>query len=137
LYWLIVALSNKYRPFYKFEGQLWLVTFHDNLQLLIEALYSIHLNEQPGQEILRPLRKELKKYAQPIPYDPMSIVESFCKPYRIEHARRELLEWLWAGILYNEKYPKEIDRELITMVYEWVLFLIEAAYVLNESDDYP
>jgi len=104
--WLRVALINTTSPYSSSSDREKLCEFYDQLLLLIEALHSIsedtHLHEEQ--------------------------VSTFFKQFSIEYIRRELADFLEAGIGYEGKYPNGFTPWLGWMAYNNIQCPTEAAY---------
>lgn len=104
--WLRVALINTNSPYSSGSDREKLCEFYDQLFLLVETLYSItegiNLHEEQ--------------------------VSSFFEQFSIEYTRRELADFLEAGIGYDGQYPNGFTPWQAWMTYNNIQCLTEAAY---------
>jgi hypothetical protein len=104
--WLRVALINTNSPYSSGSDREKLCEFYDQLFLLVEALYP-----SSGDTILHEEQ-----------------VSTFFKQFSIEYIRRELADFLEAGIGYDGNYPNGFTPWQAWMTYNNVQCLTEAAY---------
>lgn len=64
------------------------------------------------------------------PANPKQLIELFFSKYAIEHVRRELADWLEAGIDYESSIPGGIAKRHIFSTHKDISCLVEAAYYL-------
>ena len=123
--WLHVALVNSDSAYSDGDGREVLHEFYDQLLLFIEALYVIY--EVPAAHKAYCLSAEQMA-------DPRQVVAAFFQQFSIEYIRRELHDFLDAGIGYAGVYPDGFTPWQAWMVYGWVECLVEGAYRLNGGD---
>jgi len=119
--WLRVAVTNTESPYSVGNGREILYDFYEQLLPFVEALYinsttdiyhtSLYLNEE--------------QYA-----DPDRVITAFFQQFPMEYVRRELADFLEAGIGYDGNYPNGFSPWQALMTYNHMLCLIEAAYRL-------
>jgi hypothetical protein len=117
--WLRVALVNSDSPHNDGDGREILHEFYDQLLLFIESLYVIY--EAPAGHKAYCLSAEQLA-------DPGQVVAAFFQQFSIEYIRRELHDFLDAGIGYAGVYPDGFTPWQAWMVYNWVECLVEGAW---------
>jgi hypothetical protein len=140
--WFRTALlNNRCRYTDNSMGREILSEFYDQLHLLIQALFVINEKGQSTNgELLSP-EKLLEKYKRyDIPFlsknqitDPTSVVVAFYEIFSIEYVRRELRDFLDAGVGYEGSYPNWFTPWQAFMAYEGITCLTEAAYHLCQQ----
>jgi hypothetical protein len=63
------------------------------------------------------------------------VINNFFTQFPITYVRRELWDWLHAGISYNGNFPENMDCEIIFYTYESVLCLVEAGYQIYKKGE--
>ena len=111
--WLRVALINTQSPYSNSNGREILYEFYELLILFVEVLHAQSKNQQ---------------------LDNLStIITDFFRKCPIDYLRRELADFLEAGIGYESTYPNGFSPWQAWMAYNHVLCLVEAAYQLYLS----
>lgn len=109
--WLRVALINTQSPYSNGKGREILYEFYELLILFIEALHGISENEKLD--------------------NPSTIIVDFLRKCSIDYLRRELADFLEAGIGHDGTYPNGFSPWQAWMAYNHVLCLVEAANQLH------
>ncbi|MBO9200602.1 MULTISPECIES: hypothetical protein [Niastella] len=119
--WLRVAVISAESPYSDGNGRAILYEFYDQLLAFVEALYLnsatdrhlilLYLNEEQGA-------------------DPAGVITAFFQQFSIEYIRRELADFLEAGIGHDGAYPNGFSPWQAWLAYNHVLCLVEAAYQL-------
>jgi hypothetical protein len=119
--WLRVGVTNTESPYSAGKGREILYDFYEQLLPFVEALY-INSTTDLYQTSLY-LTEE--QYA-----DPAGVITAFFHQFPMEYVRRELADFLEAGIGYDGNYPNGFSPWQALMTYNHMLCLIEAAYRL-------
>ena len=108
--WLRVAVINAESPYSSGNGREVLYEFYEQLLPFVEALHGMAENS---------------------PFDGLPpVITGFFSLFSIEYIRRELIDFLEAGIGYAGNYPDGFTPWQAWMTYNHVLCLVEAAYQL-------
>jgi hypothetical protein len=122
--WLRVAVINTESPYSDGNGRAILYEFYDQLLTFVEALF---INSSTDRYLtLLYLNEEQAS-------DPSGVITSFFQQCPIDYIRRELADFLEAGIGHDGPYPNGFSPWQAWMAYNHVLCLIEAAYQLYLS----
>ncbi|THU41185.1 hypothetical protein FAM09_03465 [Niastella caeni] len=108
--WLRVALVNTQSPYSNGNGREMLYEFYEQLIPFVEGLNLLAEDEQPA--------------------DPSPVVTGFFQQCPIDYIRRELADFLEAGIGHDGSFPNGFSPWQAWMTYNHVLCLVEAAYQL-------
>jgi hypothetical protein len=119
--WLRVAVVSSESPYSDGEGRKILYEFYDQLLIFIEALYVLS-EPKPGY---RPSVLNDEQLA-----DPAQVITTFFQQFSLDYLRRELYDFLDAGIGYDGNYPNGFTPWQAWMTYNHVLCLVEGAYRL-------
>ncbi|OQP54323.1 hypothetical protein A4H97_22840 [Niastella yeongjuensis] len=119
--WLQAAVSNRAGCYSESNSQAVLMEFYEWLLQLVEALYL--LSENKCQD--HPTHLTADQQA-----NPMKVITGFFTVYTIEYARRELSDFLDAGISHDGNYSDGFTPWLAWMTYNHVTCLVEAAFQL-------
>jgi hypothetical protein len=119
--WLQVALINTAGPYSNNNSREMLTEFNERLIILVEALYL--LSEKMPQIQFTHLTAAQQA-------NPSSILHEFFQLFTIEYARRELCDFLDAGIGYDGDYRDGFTPWLAWMTYNHITCLVEAAFQL-------
>jgi hypothetical protein len=109
--WLRVAVINTQSPYSAGNGREILYDFYEQLLPFVEALYVLSEDADAVQST-----------------DPTSVITAFFQQFSIDYARRELCDFLEAGIGYDGNYPNGFSPWQAWMSYNHLLCLTEAAY---------
>ena len=112
--WFRVALINAEGPYADGNAQELLYEFYEQLLLLVQALHELSNNNQFS--------------------DLSTVVTGFFQHFSIEYIRRELADFLEAGIGHQGNYPDGFTPWLAWMTYNDILCLVEAAYQLYKTN---
>lgn len=119
--WLRVALINKMSPYTAAIDREILYEFHDQLLPFVEAVYC----KSEDSPHYSPAYLNEEQLA-----DPSLAITAFFQQCPIEYIRRELTDFLEAGIGYEGQYPNGFSPWQAWMAYNHILCLVEAAYQL-------
>ncbi|OQP42770.1 hypothetical protein A4H97_11435 [Niastella yeongjuensis] len=119
--WLQVAVINTASPYSSNDGQEILAEFYESLLQLVEALYLLSEN-MPKTQVLH-LTTEQQA-------NPTEVLHEFFTVFTIDYVRRELCDFLDAGIGYDGDYPDGFTPWLAWMTYNHINCLMEAAFQL-------
>jgi hypothetical protein len=122
--WLRVAVVSSESPYSDGDGREVLYAFYDQLLVLVEALYVLY--EGPANYSPSCLSGEQLA-------DPRRVIAAFFQQFSIEYVRRELCDFLDAGLGYDGVYPNGFSPWQAWMVYNHVVCLVEGAYRLYGS----
>lgn len=124
--WLRVAMVNSDSPYSDGDSLAILHEFYDQLLLFIEALYVIY--EAPAEHKAYCLsEKQLT--------DPKQVVTAFFQQFSIEYIRRELHDFLDAGIGYAGVYSNGFTPWQAWTCYNHVVCLVEGAWRLYVTNN--
>lgn len=137
--WLRAALTNGNIAYDEGEERAALMRLYDALLPLIEALHLINeQNKQLPGSLREPMHPDVAKYNAPKLLEeaeqrnPMMVVRKFCEAFSLVYVRRELHCFVHAAVTMQGDYPNHFSPAVALQVYDEVLALVEAAYVLNE-----
>jgi hypothetical protein len=100
-------------PYSAGNGREILYEFYEQLLPFVEALYVLSENKTAAQSA-----------------EHTSVITAFFQQFSIDYIRRELADFLEAGIGYEGSYPNGFSPWQAWMSYNHVLCLAEAAYQL-------
>jgi hypothetical protein len=123
--WLFVAISADCHIYEEGEQRKQLLTFQDQLLVLIEALFVIHSQNEEKESLKDAEKPRLLSHDQIA--NPMQAVTTFIEKFPISYCIRELNDWLEAGITYAGDYPDNMSELQVLLTYRNVLCLIRAA----------
>lgn len=130
--WLHVAMCTDLIVYENGDRRTGLMIFFNELRRLIEGLYLLKIkkfnlskdfDDSPIPELDGVALFYIEYYEMPA-----SIISEFCTKFSIEHCRRELWDWMHAGISYGYTYPEDLNEVQILYTYEDIECLTEAAY---------
>jgi hypothetical protein len=118
-----------------------LCEFHDQLQLLIQALFILIRNSeftdgqpvQPEEWLENYNRYDLPSLSNDQIANPTYVIVGFYERFSIQYIRRELRDFVEAGVGYEGTYPNGFTPGLAFMTYEDITCLTEAAYHLYQQ----
>ncbi|HEX6432140.1 MAG TPA: hypothetical protein VF008_30825 [Niastella sp.] len=119
--WLRVAVINTQSPYSAGNGRETLYEFYEQLLSFVEALYVT-------SEITQENRSTYSITDQAVA--PTPGINQFFQQFSIDYVRRELCDFLEAGIGYEGNYPNGFTPWQAWMTYNHLQCLIEAAYQL-------
>lgn len=127
--WLHVALSAESSTYEEGEQRRQLLSFQEQLLMLIEALFIIYSQNLESADILKQNREGDKPrlLSQDQIAKPMQVVADFFEKLPMVYILRELNDWLEAGICYAGDYPDNMSELQVLFTYRNVLCLIKAA----------
>jgi len=120
--WLRVALINNMSPYTAAIDREILYEFYDQLLPFVEAVYCN--SETDGHYTPAYLNEEQLA-------DPSLVISSFFQQFSMNYIRRELTDFLEAGIGYEGNYPNGFTPWQAWMTYNYILCLTEATYRLH------
>jgi len=132
--WLLIGLSADSTLFDEAEQRSSLIVFHDQLIMLIEALFVITLLNLDNTEVKDQLSKaysitELSINQQG---DPEKVLVDFFEKYPIKHINSELDNWFESSISYSGEWRGNvICLQQVWDIYRNVQYLIKSAEQLN------
>jgi hypothetical protein len=126
--WLRVAMVNSESPYSDGDGREVLYAFCDQLLLFVEALYVLY-EAAPVHKPVVLSAKQMEK--------PQEVVAAFFQQCSIDYVRRELCDFLEAGLGYDGVYPNGFTPWQAWMVYNHMACLVEAGWrmAVNNSGD--
>lgn len=119
--WLRVAVVSSESPYSDGDGREVLYAFYDQLMVFVEALYVLY-EAAPGHEPVTLSAAQME--------NPQSVVAAFFQQCSIDYVRRELCDFLDAGLGYAGVYPNGFSPWQAWMVYNHVVCLVEGAWML-------
>jgi len=140
--WLRAALTNGNSAYNEGEERMALMRLYDALLPLIEALHIINeQNKLRAGSHHMPMHPDIAKYNAPKfleeaeQNNPMIVVRRFCRQFSLVYLRRELHCFVHAAVAMQQNYPEHFSPSVALRVYDEVLALVEAAYVLSAEED--
>ena len=118
--WLRVAVINTQSPYSAGNGREMLFEFYDQLLSFVEALY---VNSET-------IQGNISAYFTDQKANSTLIINEFFQQFTIDYLRRELCDFVEAGIGYEGNYPNGFSPWQAWMAYNHMLCLVEAAYQL-------
>jgi len=135
--WLYIAVTTDHYAYDAPEQRSGLLAFYEALQRLIAALDILNSGATDKHCITYyNADNNFDKYyllTGEQAANPKHVIAAFFKQFSIQHVRRELSDWLEAGIDFEGSFPISISPTHIYLVYKDVLCLVEAAYHLTCS----
>lgn len=119
--WLRVAVVSTESPYSDGDGREVLYGFYDQLLMFVEALYVL-FEGSPDYEPSLLNEEQLT--------NPKQVITSFFQQCSLEYVRRELCDFLDAGIGYDGTYPNGFTPWQAWMTYNQVLCLVETGWWL-------
>jgi hypothetical protein len=112
-----VAILSGDSPYSDGDDKKILYEFYDQLLIFIEAMYM--LSDDSADH--KPVFLTEDQFASPT-----LVIAAFFQQFSQEYIRRELCDFLEAGIGYDGSYPNDFSPWLAWMAYNHVLCLVEA-----------
>lgn len=138
---LLVAMVGEHYAYERSDQRKVLLEFYESLQVLLAALDILHSGATNKERIIYykgadPSDDYFEYYliAKEQADNPRQLILSFFNQYSILYIRRELADWLEAGIDYEGKIPGGILKRHIYSTHKDVLCLVEAAYFLIQEE---
>ena len=123
--WIRVAIINSESPYADGDERAILYEFYDQLLIFIEALYMLSAEKADYQPVY--LKEEQIA-------EPTLVIAAFFQQFSLEYIRRELCDFLDAGISYDGRYPNDFSPWLAWMAYNHVLCLVDAGLGMYERN---
>jgi len=123
--WLFVAISADCYVYEDGEQRKQLLSFQDQLLVLIEALFVIHSHDAEKESLKDTDKPRLLSQDQID--NPMQVLTGFFQKFPAKYSIRELNDWMEAGIAYAGEYPDNMSELQVLLTYRNVLCLIKAA----------
>lgn len=130
--WLTVAISAESSVYDDAEQRRQLLSFQDQLLVLVEALFIIYTQQGDHPEMKRENRENDRPQllTREQIANPMQVVSAFFDKFPLYYVVRELNDCLEAGICYAGTYPDNMDAFQALMIYRNVLCLTKSAHRL-------
>jgi hypothetical protein len=129
--WLQVALVSESIK-YSFGGQRsCLLSFYNELLLMVEALNSINEHQPDVNETTGKNEQVLLSNDQLA--NPITVITAFYKKFPVNYIRRELWDWFHAGITFGGTYPENLWPDVVFNLYDYLSCLTEAGYRLSQQ----
>ncbi|WP_207511065.1 hypothetical protein [Longitalea luteola] len=130
--WLRVALSADCSIYEEGEQRKQLLSFQDQLMILVEALFVIYNKNRENANVETQISETDKPRLlnQDQIENPMQVITEFFEKFPIVYVSRELNDWLEAGICYAGTYPDNMSELQALYTYRNVLCLIKSAHRL-------
>jgi hypothetical protein len=135
--WLQIALSADSSVYDEGTQRGKLLTFEDQLSVLIEALFVLNTQAQKieAKGILQTDRIRLLTEDQVA--NPMQVIASFFQQFPIVYVNRELNDCLEASMCFDGEYPGNMSKLDALNTYRNILCLIKSANcLLNQKHIY-
>lgn len=136
--WFRTALMNDECP-YSDNNDLReiLSEFYDDLVKLVQSVAIIKESRSAGNGKPVNSRKRWKDSIPNIEDDeiahPEKVIAAFYEKFSIDYVRRELRDFLDAGVGYDGTYPNRFTPWMALMTYEYTVCITEAAWVLHST----
>jgi hypothetical protein len=134
--WLLIGLSVDSTVYDEAEQRSGLISFHDHLIVLIEALFVITLQNIDNAELKDQLSGTYAptELSQSQIADPGKVIVDFFEKYPIKYVTRELDDWYEASISYSGEWRGSvICLQQVWDIYRYVQCLIKCAERLLRS----
>jgi hypothetical protein len=126
--WLLVALCDDSSVYEIREQRQQLITFHDELQLLVEALFVICSRSTDDDTIKEKIAvNKIRLLNRDQIANPVQVVTTFYDKFPIAYVLRELNDWLEAGISYAGTYPDTMSELQALHTFRTVVCLVKSA----------
>lgn len=127
--WLQVAISADSTIYDDGEQRRQLLSLHDQLQVLTEALFvtSSQIMATPRIEKQIPEIDRTRLLSQDQIANPMQVIADFFEKFPMVYIIRELNDWVEASLCFGGPYPENMDKLQAFYTYRNVLCLIKAA----------
>jgi hypothetical protein len=126
--WLFVAVSADTAIYEDGEQRKQLLSFQDQLLVLVEALFVIN-TENIDKESLKDADKP-RLFSQDQIANPLQVITTFFEKFPIIYCIRELDDWQEAGIAYAGDYPGNMSELGVLLTHRIALCLVKAAHRL-------
>jgi len=104
-----------------------LIAFHDELQLLVEALFVICSRNTDDDTIKEKISfTKIRLLAKDQIANPAHVVTTFYDKFPMAYVLRELNDWLEAGISYPGTYPDTMSELQALHTFRTVVCLIKS-----------
>ena len=125
--WFDLAMSSDNFIYEDAEQRKQLLLFHDQLQMLVEALFVILTNYK--NEDIKALDEANKPrlLSQNQIADPLPVIIAFLEKFPGLYITRELNDWLYAGICYPSPRPNEMSEANVLDLFRNISCLIKSA----------
>ena len=127
--WFHAVTANQNHVYDEEDRRTGLQAFFIDLELLLEAIYVIHINGI-GANVTRPSVTYDKVYllTDEQADNPNYVLCSFFKKFSMPYIRQELNDWLQAGIDIDESDPVQLKAIKVLLTFNDLECLLEAAY---------
>jgi hypothetical protein len=127
--WLHAALSADCAIYEEGEQRSQLLSFSDQLLVLVEALFIIYNQNGEKEEKVKtiPQSDTTQLLSQDQIENPMLLIVSFFKSFPMVYIIRELNDWLEASICYAGPYPDNMSEVDALYTFRKVLCLVKSA----------
>ncbi|OQP65858.1 hypothetical protein A3860_14790 [Niastella vici] len=126
--WLVIGLLTECCAYDEADKREQLKTFHDDLLVMVDALYIIHGDNTETTGKKNPYAYTVSVLSQEQMKKPQKGVTDFFEKYPTTYIDRELEDWLEAGICYTGNWPDDLFcRSQLLDTHRYVLCLIRSA----------
>lgn len=127
--WFHAVIANQNHVYDEEDRRTGLQTFFIDLELLLEAIYVIHINGS-GANVTRRSVTFDKVYllTHEQTDNPNVLLDAFFKKFSMSYIRQELKDWLQAGIDIDESDPVQLKAIKVLLTFNDLECLLEAAY---------
>lgn len=128
--WFHAVIINQNHVYDEEDRRTGLQAFFIDLELLLEAIYVIHINAS-GANVTRRCGIYDKVYllTHEQTDKPNDVLYSFFKKFSMHYIRQELKDWLQAGIDIDESDPVQLKAIKVLLTFNDLECLLEAAYL--------
>ncbi|OQP57606.1 hypothetical protein [Niastella populi] len=127
--WFHAVIINQSHVYDEEDRRTGLQTLFVDLELLLEAIYVIHINASGANVTRRPVKYDkvyLLTHEQAD--NPNDVLCSFFKKFSMPYIRQELKDWLQAGIDIDASDPVQLKAIKVLLTFNDLECLLEAAY---------
>jgi hypothetical protein len=128
--WFHAVITNQNHVYDEDDRRTGLQTLFVDLELLLEAIYVIHLNASEATITRRSVTYDKVYLLTDEQADnPNDILCSFFKKFSMPYIRQELKDWLQAGIDIDASDPVQLKAIKVLLTFNELECLLEAAYL--------
>jgi len=125
--WQFVGITTECSTYDEADQRKQLLLFYKGLFPLIEALFVINA-ENNKVEIEKDKLEYLRKDQL---IKPIKVIEEFFEKFPLMYVRRELYDWLEAGLSFNGPWPEDFSEGEVLDTYNVIWCLVESAKMLT------
>ena len=132
--WTFVGTNAECNAYDEAESRKQLNLLVNDLNSYFEALLII--NSQINKAVSQSTQDNIIDLSRDQVLSPKDFILSFFEKFPITYLRRELFDWLEAGISFTKPWPENFHVGNVLGTYKIFLCLIEAGWALNSTNDH-